>query len=173
MVSHLVADLAGSGSGGHHRGQHEEMERRSLRVGPQRYPGNLLLQPAIPRPALHFGYISDRIELCWRGAACQIGRPCRSSRNRMPATFEGTCDRSGFSPQVFRPLSAQKGSYRCRFKNFDLYKVHKTEYVAAKKPCHGGETRPAQYLTITGRGAPASTEFQNKIGTLYGVAFTL
>jgi hypothetical protein len=54
----------------------------------------------------------------------------------------------------------------------DLYKVHKAEYVATKKPVLV-KTSPAQYLTISGRGAPASPEFQNKIGALYNVAFTL
>ncbi len=54
----------------------------------------------------------------------------------------------------------------------DLYKIHKAEYVATKKPALV-KTRPAQYLTISGHGAPASPEFQEKVGTLYSVAFTL
>jgi hypothetical protein len=54
----------------------------------------------------------------------------------------------------------------------DLYKVHKAEYVAAKKPVLV-KTRPARYLMITGRGAPASADFQNSIGSLYSVAFTV
>jgi hypothetical protein len=54
----------------------------------------------------------------------------------------------------------------------DLYKIHKAEYIATKKPALV-KTRPAQYLTISGQGAPASSEFQNSIGTLYSVAFTL
>ena len=54
----------------------------------------------------------------------------------------------------------------------DLYKIHKAEYVAPKKPAMV-KTRPAQYLTISGHGEPASKEFQDKIGALYGVAFTL
>jgi hypothetical protein len=54
----------------------------------------------------------------------------------------------------------------------DLYKVHKTEYVTPRKPALV-DTRPARYLTISGRGAPASAEFQNCIGTLHGVAFTI
>jgi hypothetical protein len=54
----------------------------------------------------------------------------------------------------------------------DLYKVHKTEYVAAKKPVLL-RTIPAKYLTISGHGAPASDEFQDKIGILYSVAFTV
>ena len=54
----------------------------------------------------------------------------------------------------------------------DLYKVHKSEYVTPKKPVLV-KTRPARYLGIKGQGAPASTDFQNAIGALYNVAFTL
>jgi hypothetical protein len=57
-------------------------------------------------------------------------------------------------------------------KKLDLYKLHKTEYVTPKKPVLV-VTKPAKYLTVTGQGAPASEEFQNKIGALYGVAFTI
>src|SRR5574337_1261794 len=54
----------------------------------------------------------------------------------------------------------------------DLYKIHKAEYVAAKKPVLV-KIKPAKYLTIGGKGEPASADFQNKIGALYGVAFTV
>lgn len=54
----------------------------------------------------------------------------------------------------------------------DLYKIHKTEYLAPKKPLLV-KTGPAQYLTISGHGEPASQEFQDKVGDLYGVAYTL
>jgi hypothetical protein len=54
----------------------------------------------------------------------------------------------------------------------DLYKVHKAEYVAPKKPVLI-RTKPAKYLTITGQGAPASEAFQKSVGALYSVAFTL
>ena len=54
----------------------------------------------------------------------------------------------------------------------DLYKVHKAEYITPKKPVLV-KTRPAKYLTISGRGAPASAEFQNSVGALYGVAITI
>jgi len=54
----------------------------------------------------------------------------------------------------------------------DLYKLHKEEYVAAKSPVLVtiGE---ATYLTICGRGAPGGPEFTDKIGALYGAAFTI
>ena len=54
----------------------------------------------------------------------------------------------------------------------DLYRTHKAEYVAPRKPVMV-KTGPAKYLTINGHGAPGSAEFQDKIGTLYGVAFTV
>jgi len=55
----------------------------------------------------------------------------------------------------------------------DLYAKHKNEYVAsAKKP---GMVRigPARYLSVAGRSAPGSEEFNRAIGALYTVAFTI
>jgi hypothetical protein len=57
-------------------------------------------------------------------------------------------------------------------KKLDLYKLHKAEYVTPRQPVLVS-TKPAKYLAVTGQGAPASEEFQNKIGALYGVAFTI
>ncbi len=54
----------------------------------------------------------------------------------------------------------------------DLYKMHKTEYVAPKKPTFV-KVGKASYLTICGNGAPGGEIFQTKIGALYGVAFTI
>lgn len=54
----------------------------------------------------------------------------------------------------------------------DLYKLHKNDYVAAKKPVLV-ELKPATYLAISGRVEPGGTEFTDKIGALYGVAFTI
>jgi hypothetical protein len=54
----------------------------------------------------------------------------------------------------------------------DLYKLHKSEYVAPKKPAII-ECKPAQYLAIDGQGEPGGGEFQNAIGALYNVAFTI
>lgn len=54
----------------------------------------------------------------------------------------------------------------------DLYRIHKAEYAAPKKPVLV-KTRPAHYLTISGQGAPGSPGFQEKVGTLYSVAYTL
>jgi hypothetical protein len=58
-------------------------------------------------------------------------------------------------------------------KKLDLYAKHKNEYVAsAKKP---GMVRvgPARYLSVSGRSAPGSDEFNRAIGALYNVAFTI
>ena len=54
----------------------------------------------------------------------------------------------------------------------DLYKLHKADYVAPKKPVllH---LKPAQYLTVADQGAPGSERFTACIGALYAVAFTI
>jgi hypothetical protein len=57
-------------------------------------------------------------------------------------------------------------------KKVDLYKLHRSEYIAPRKPALV-VTKPAKYLTVTGQGAPASAEFQEKIGAIYSVAFTI
>ncbi len=54
----------------------------------------------------------------------------------------------------------------------DLCKQYKDQYAAPKKPIlvTVGE---ATYLAIRGRGAPGGPEFTDKIGALYGAAFTI
>ncbi len=54
----------------------------------------------------------------------------------------------------------------------DLYKLHKDQYVLAKKPVLVTMDE-ATYLTISGRGAPGGSEFTERIGALYGMAFTV
>jgi hypothetical protein len=54
----------------------------------------------------------------------------------------------------------------------DLYKVHKAEYVTPKKPVLI-QTKPAKYVTITGRGAPSGKAFGKYAGTLHNVARAL
>jgi hypothetical protein len=54
----------------------------------------------------------------------------------------------------------------------DLYKLHKSEYVAPRKPVIV-RVKSAQYLTIDGRGAPGGPRFTACIGALYGAAFTI
>jgi hypothetical protein len=57
-------------------------------------------------------------------------------------------------------------------RKLDLYKEHKAEYVTPKTPVIV-DAKPAKYLTITGKGAPASEEFQRCVGALYGAAYTI
>jgi hypothetical protein len=54
----------------------------------------------------------------------------------------------------------------------DLYKTHKTEYAAPRKPALVTIGK-AWYLAIEGQGAPGSKAFTASIGALYGVAFTV
>ena len=53
----------------------------------------------------------------------------------------------------------------------DLYKLHKAEYAAPKKPALI-ETKPALFLAIDGRGGPGDETFQAKVAGLYGLAYT-
>jgi hypothetical protein len=53
----------------------------------------------------------------------------------------------------------------------DLCKLHKDQYAAPKSPVLV-TVDSAVYLAISGRGAPGGPEFTDKVGALYGVAFT-
>lgn len=54
----------------------------------------------------------------------------------------------------------------------DLCKQHKNEYATPKSPVlvTVGE---ATYLAVNGRGEPGGPEFTDKVGALYGVAYTV
>ncbi len=54
----------------------------------------------------------------------------------------------------------------------DLYKQFKDQYKAAGKPAII-QTTPAQYLAVDGRGAPGGPIFEECIGALYAMAFTI
>lgn len=54
----------------------------------------------------------------------------------------------------------------------DLYKEHKQEYVAPKKPVLV-RVEPARYLSVTGQGEPGGPLFQAMVGALYGAAYTI
>jgi hypothetical protein len=54
----------------------------------------------------------------------------------------------------------------------DLFKQHKDQYVAPKKPVLLTADE-AMYLAIDGRGEPGGDEFTDKIGALYGAAYTI
>jgi hypothetical protein len=54
----------------------------------------------------------------------------------------------------------------------DLRKLHKNEYVQPKKPAFL-DVAPARYLAIKGAGQPGGPEFQDRIGALYAMAYTI
>ena len=54
----------------------------------------------------------------------------------------------------------------------DLYVQYKSEYVTPKSPVLI-DASPAQYLAIDGVGEPGGAVFQQKLGALYNVAFTI
>ncbi|HEX6558997.1 MAG TPA: hypothetical protein VF021_06025, partial [Longimicrobiales bacterium] len=54
----------------------------------------------------------------------------------------------------------------------DLYKEHAAEYVARKVPVIL-RVAPAKYLTLDGAGDAGGKEFQDCIGALYAIAFTI
>lgn len=54
----------------------------------------------------------------------------------------------------------------------DLSKLHKQDYVAPKKPVLL-TIKKATYLAVTGQGEPGGQAFSDRIGALYGVAFTM
>jgi hypothetical protein len=54
----------------------------------------------------------------------------------------------------------------------DLYKQHKSEYAATRKPALVKIGKQC-YLAIEGQGAPGTQSFTTSIGALYGIAFTV
>ncbi|MCL5097505.1 MAG: GyrI-like domain-containing protein [Candidatus Omnitrophica bacterium] len=54
----------------------------------------------------------------------------------------------------------------------DLFQLHKTDYAAPKKPVLV-HIPQASYLSVSGQGEPGGTMFTEKIGALYGVAYTI
>jgi hypothetical protein len=54
----------------------------------------------------------------------------------------------------------------------DLYHLNKADYAAKRQPAFV-DLKPVMYLAIRGQGAPGGPVFQERIGALYGVAFTV
>ncbi len=54
----------------------------------------------------------------------------------------------------------------------DLYKTHKAEYAAPRKPVVV-DLGAASYLALSGQGAPGGEVFADSIGALYAMAFTI
>ena len=55
----------------------------------------------------------------------------------------------------------------------DLYKQFKAEYAAKKGKPSIVETTAAPYLIVDGTCAPGEAEFEDKVGGLYGMAYTM
>ncbi len=54
----------------------------------------------------------------------------------------------------------------------DIFKLHKAEYKAGKKPAIVKTTR-AMYLAVAGKGAPGADDFQAAIAAIYSMAYTV
>lgn len=54
----------------------------------------------------------------------------------------------------------------------DLFKLHQDEYVKPRKPALI-EVGKAHYLAVDGVGGPGGEVFQERIGALYGMAYTM
>ncbi len=54
----------------------------------------------------------------------------------------------------------------------DIFKLHRTEYKAGKKPALV-ETSRALYLAVEGKGAPGAEDFQAAIAAIYSMAYTV
>ncbi len=54
----------------------------------------------------------------------------------------------------------------------DLFKEHKTEYTTPKKPVLVNVGQ-GHYLAVSGQGEPGGPEFQEAVGALYAMAWTL
>lgn len=54
----------------------------------------------------------------------------------------------------------------------DLYKQHKDQYVARRKPVLV-TIPPVPYFTVDGRGEPGGEAFTTKVGAMYAAAFTV
>jgi len=54
----------------------------------------------------------------------------------------------------------------------DLFKEHRDEYSLDREP-HLVKVGVGKYLTVTGTGGPGDAQFQQKLGVLYGCAYTI
>jgi hypothetical protein len=54
----------------------------------------------------------------------------------------------------------------------DLYQLHKDDYAASRKPALLN-IKKATYLGVSGQGEPGGAAFIDRIGALYGAAFTI
>ena len=71
-----------------------------------------------------------------------------------------------------KSIEKKRPSSKGKSQKLDLYAKHKNEYVAGRLPALV-RVGPAKYLGITGRSAPGAPEFENAVGALYTMAFTI
>jgi hypothetical protein len=67
---------------------------------------------------------------------------------------------------------AKAKSARTGKQKLDLYKLHAADYATPKSP-KLVDIGKAQYLAIEGQGQPGGQQFQDDVGALYGMAFTI
>jgi hypothetical protein len=69
-------------------------------------------------------------------------------------------------------VSMKSSAARASIAKLDLYEVNKADYATPRTPVFLRIAK-ASYLGIAGRGAPGEEAFQQAIGALYSVAFTI
>jgi hypothetical protein len=69
-------------------------------------------------------------------------------------------------------VSMKTSAARAPIAKLDLYQTHKADYATPRQPVLL-RIAQAAYLGIAGRGAPGNEPFQQAIGALYTVAFTI
>jgi hypothetical protein len=75
-------------------------------------------------------------------------------------------------PPAFRPRKIMKKPPTKPQPKLDLGKLHAADYAATRTPALV-TLKPATYLAIAGQGEPGGAVFTDRIGALYGVAFTV
>ena len=86
---------------------------------------------------------------------------------RLEALTGMAAKRSTTTTKPGRPTSTRKAGEK-----LDLYAKHKGEYIAGRVPALV-KVGPAKYLAISGRSEPGDAAYENAVGALYTVAFTL
>lgn len=62
--------------------------------------------------------------------------------------------------------------YDVGMNKIDVFKQHKDEYAMPKEPALVN-VGAGRYLTVSGKGSPSGKEFREKVGALYGSAYTV
>jgi AraC family transcriptional regulator len=117
--------------------------------------------------ATHLGPYSRFSETYIGLCGVAIPRLGREMANAPPLEFYRNYHRH------LRPSSGRGGFMTtATLTKLDLYKEHAADYATPRKPVLLN-IAPAKYLTIVGSGKPGGDDFKQKIGALYGMAFTV